>query len=149
DRTPWHDRVTALPAEVALDLVLAKELRAELTKVQPALDAARRLADLPEGRYPVAWKPDWISTLVHCQDARAIAALLRFCVTLQLHDRQTDEALNTAHALLNCARSIGDEPISISQLVRIAITAITINAVERILGQSEPSSAALEELERI
>src|SRR5262249_28363141 len=134
--------------EVALPPTLAEELRAELRAVKPAVLAARQLADLPQGRFPVTWAPDYISTILSCQEARGVGSLLRLDATLLVHDGQADAAVRSAVAILNCARAIGDEPLAISQLVRIALTYIAIGTFERILAQSEPSPAALESFQR-
>jgi hypothetical protein len=146
---PLLDRVTGLPAEVAMDAPLAGELRAELQSVAPALEAARLLAELPDGRYPVQWSPDWIGTRLPCQDARLVAVLLRLQVSLFMDEGRVEDALMATKALVNCARSIGDEPSDLSQLVRISVTSVALSAVERILGQGEPPSAALETLQAV
>ncbi|MFL5339522.1 MAG: hypothetical protein ACJ8F7_05075 [Gemmataceae bacterium] len=142
------DRVSEFAPEVALPPELAEELRAELKAVQPAVLAARRLADLPQGRFPVTWAPDFISTILPCQEARVVGTLLRLDATLLVQDGQAESAVRSAVAILNCARAIGDEPLAISQLVRIALTHIAVATVERILAQGEPSPAALESLQR-
>ena len=49
--------------------------------------------------------------------------------------------------MFGVGRSIGDEPFAISQLVRIAIGETAILAIRRVLGQSEPSVAALTRLQ--
>src|SRR5262249_22665157 len=120
------------------------ELRDELARAQPALDLARTLEKLPQGRYTVEWSPDVrIATVLPCQDARVVAMLLRFDAALRVHGGDADGALQSTHALLNAARSIGDEPEAISQLARISITANTILSLERVLAQGTPSAAAL------
>src|SRR5262249_26175896 len=58
-------------------------------------------------------------------------------------DGDTEAAVRSTRAILNTARSIGDEPTLISLLVRIAIDAVAVRTLERVLAQGEPSEAAL------
>jgi hypothetical protein len=51
--------------------------------------------------------------------------------------------------VIGVGRSIGDEPFAISQLVRQAIGAVGLKAVRRVLGQGEPSDAALARLQAV
>jgi hypothetical protein len=119
-------------------------LRAELKNAAAALAQARQLADLPEGRYPVTYSVDFIGTLIpHVQDAREIANLLAYDALLRAQDQDADGALASVRAVLNAGRSIGDEPFTISQLVRIACRTMAVEKLQRTLAQGEPSEAAL------
>jgi hypothetical protein len=125
-------------------------LRAELKKAAAALADARKLADLPEGRYPITYSPDWIGTLIpHAQDAREVAHLLECDADLRAQDGDADGALESCRAALNTGRSLGDEPILISQLVRIACRGIALGRVQRVLAQGEPSDDALLQMQRL
>jgi hypothetical protein len=59
------------------------------------------------------------------------------------------EAIHSCRAALNSGRTLGDEPLIISQLVRIACVAVACQAVERTLAQGEPDPKDLEELQRL
>ncbi|MHC5542922.1 hypothetical protein ACYOEI_32260, partial [Singulisphaera rosea] len=72
-----------------------------------------------------------------------VARLLDFDVTARVQDGDADGALESCHALLNVGRSLGDEPFSISQLVRIAESFFATRAVMRTLARGEPSEEAL------
>jgi hypothetical protein len=128
----------------------AAALERELKPVAPALAAARRLADLPEGRYPITYTPDYITTLIpHQQDARVVATLLKYDAMRRAQDRDLDGALESCRALVNAGRSIGDEPMTVSQLVRLACRATAVQALERTLAQGQPSEAALLTTQRL
>ena len=73
------------------------------------------------------------------QKMREAASLLDVDVIVLCYAGRSDEAVESCHALLNTARSLGDEPTLVSQLVRMAILAITRNAIERTLGWGEPT----------
>jgi hypothetical protein len=64
-------------------------------------------------------------------------------------DGDPDGALDGCRAAFNLARSIGDEPATVSQLVRIILVSRAVKGVERALSQGEPSDAALAAVQRL
>ena len=125
-------------------------LRAELKRAAAAVADARKLADLPQGRYPITYSPDWISTLLpHAQDAREVARLLEDDAELRAQDGDADGALASCRAALDTGRSLGDEPMLISQLVRMACRGVAVGQVQRVLAQGEPSDDALQQVQRL
>src|SRR5439155_5253804 len=99
-----------LPKPHQLDAAQVKALREEMEKATMAVAEARKLADLPHGRFPLQWAPDSISTILQSQDAREAANLLRFDVLLLVQEDDLDAALRSTRGILNAGRSIGDEP---------------------------------------
>ncbi len=127
-----------------LDQRQADALREELQRAAEALLETRKVADLPRGRYPIVYARDFIGTLLpHVQDARMMGNLLAYDVLLRAQDEDLDGALTSCRGILNCGRSIGDEPTLISMLVRIALNHLAINKQEWILAQGEASEAVL------
>src|SRR5205823_12653707 len=59
-----------------------------------------------------------------------------------------DGAVRSAHAALNGGASLGDEPMLITQLVRIACQTVAIDLLERSLAQGEPSEEVLAAFQR-
>jgi hypothetical protein len=144
------EQLADLPAQVQLNDAQARGLRAELDKVARALTEAHKLADLPNGRYAVTWSRDYVGTMLpHVDHARVVALLLRFDATLRAHDGDADQALASGRAILNTGRSMGDEPGTIAQLVRIACRALAVASIERTLAQGQPSEAALDALQQL
>jgi hypothetical protein len=80
---------------------------------------------------------------------REVARLLSYDVLLRAHDGDADGALASCRAILNAGRSLRDEPLAVSQLVRIACRAIALDKVQRALAQGVPSEAALLQLQRL
>jgi hypothetical protein len=129
---------------VQLDEQQTATLREELHRAEKALTTARKVADIPRGRYPITYSKDFISTLLpHVQYARIMGNLFDYEVLLRIQDGDIDGALTSCRGLLNCGRSIGDEPTLISMLVRVALDNLTIKKVQRIVAQGQPSEAAL------
>jgi hypothetical protein len=125
-------------------------VRAELAKKAPALAEARRLADFPQGRYQVNWSRDAVSTLVlHTNDCHILAALLDLDATLRSHEGNPDGAVLSCRAVLNAGRSLGDEPIGVSQLVRMVCASIAVESLQRVLARGEPSDVALAAVQKL
>jgi len=124
-------------------------MRPEMERAAVAIQEARKLIDYSRGRYPITYSRDYISTiLVHIQDARETAQLLQNDALFRAQSGDLDGAVVSCRALVNNARSIGDEPDLIAHLVRMAIRAIAVGQVERTLGQGEiglPDLTSLQE----
>lgn len=146
----WYKEVRDAFPPVRLQVASAEQLRAELRKVNAGLIEARLIADMPRGRHPIEWKRDFFSTLLPTvQGARRIADLLQYDAALRAHDGDADGALASCRGMLNAGRSLGDEPSLITQLVRIAVTNMALDSVERALAQGEPSERALALLQEL
>ena len=123
------------------------QLRREVTDSARAISLARELKDRPFGHRDIELKTNPIDTLLSdTQDTRMAASLLSWDAALAGEDGDRQRAADDLLALLNAARSIGDEPILISQLVRMACDAVTVKAVERSLAQT-PDTVGLAELQ--
>jgi hypothetical protein len=139
-----------LPPERELDADQVQQLRQVLSTAGRAVGEARKLADQPAGRYAIDFKPDFFSTFFPTQQcARDICQLLWLDVALLAQERDVDKALASVRAGLNVARSLGDEPTHISQLIRLACRTTAIRSLERVLAQGEPSIDALAAVQQV
>jgi hypothetical protein len=138
-----------LPPEVQIDDALLADLRASLEAAGPALDEARKLPTLHDGRFPFQRAPDGISTLINSHEARTAAHLLRLEAALLSQEGKADAALAATRGMVVAARSVGDEPTTISQLIRVACAAGAVQMLERVLAQGEPSPAALKQMQEL
>jgi hypothetical protein len=138
----------AQPPEARLSQPQTAALRQALADLGPALSEARRLIDYPRGRYPVQWAPNPAATALTCQDARRVASWLSYDAMLRAEDGDHAGALTNGRAIFQTSRTVGDEPSGISQLVRIALRAVGVQALERLLAQGEPPADGLAELQR-
>jgi hypothetical protein len=135
------------PAPELTRLLDAREelrLREALKRAGPALDEARKLADMPDGRYPVAWAADIESTVLPWFDAiHSVGPVLGFDGQLRSQDGDSDGALDTARAVLNLGRSLGEEPFCYGATTRLGTRFHAVSAVEHTLAQGQPSEGAL------
>jgi hypothetical protein len=115
-------------------------LEQELDRVRPALDEARKLANMPRGRHRLSYQRNILNTLLKDQaEARRIVWLL-VCDAMR-YDQKGDivNAMISCRAAFNAARSLGDEPLALSQLIRNAAVISVCRAIERALAQGEPA----------
>jgi len=135
--------IVDLSPEIQMNAKQQESLMKELGKALLALQEARKLIGLSRGRFPPSGSREDGSAGLACQESRRIATLLQLNSILQAQDNQADEALATAMAVLNTGRSIGDEPITISQLVRLSCESLAIRNAERVLAQGQSSEKTL------
>jgi hypothetical protein len=145
-----RDSFTSLEPQRQLSKEQMDALRTEMERASLAVPKARKLADMPEGRYPITYSEDFIGTLLpYAQDAREVAKLMAFDAMLRSQDGDAAAALTSCRAIVNAARSFGDEPFLISQLVRIACRHQAIGSLERILAQGQPAEADLRDVQQL
>jgi hypothetical protein len=143
------DGLGDLPPEVQLDPALFRDLRDALGKAPEAMAEADKLPALRDGRFPLNYAPDFISTIISSQDARTAANLLRVKAVVLAQDGQADPALEATRGVLVAARSVGDEPLLISMLIRVACNTVAVQTLERVLAQGEPSAAELAKMQEL
>lgn len=144
------NQLAGLPDSVRLDDAAAGALRDELQARAEAVRIARTVADRDKGRHEIVLGPAVIDTfLKETNVARTAALLLAADAAIRAHDGDADGALDSCRAILGVGRSIGDEPFIVSQLARIGIGDAALKSARRVLGQSEPSEAALARLQAL
>jgi hypothetical protein len=132
------DELAKTPPPSNLPDTVLKQVRGELQTVQQAAVAARKLIDYPEGRFAIAYSPDAITTNIeHVQITRTIMTILNLDVHASLADDQIGTAFRSVLAMLNAGRAVGDEPIMMTQLVRMQVQLQSVWCMERVLGHGE------------
>jgi hypothetical protein len=143
-----YECARGLGPTVALTPDLHASLREALEKHPEALIEARKLRTLPHGRPQTKYAADFISTRITAiRNAREVCTLLHCDVFVNADEDEFDAALQSAHAMLNAARSLGDEVFAMAFLVRLSCLNLTIDAVERVLAQGVASGDRLAEVQ--
>lgn len=130
--TQWRADLTDphLPHKADVD-----DLRKHLSQARESVELARGVRRLPAGGFTVTPKPDSaFFALPHIDSSRRVWLLLSHDGLVRAYDRDADGAIDSALALLAAARAIGDEPVFISQLVRMSGANLCIGEVEQTFG---------------
>ncbi len=145
-----YDQLKSMPGNIRLSDQSADALRRELTEQQEPVELMRKVADFARGKYEVEMASNPYETrLPHAEAARGSARLMAADAAIRAHDGDLDGALDSCRAEIGVARSIGDEPIIISQLVRIALDLEAVQIAQRVIGQGEATDAALARLQTL
>jgi hypothetical protein len=107
---------------------------------------AIRLRDRPSGSFPLTIPADPMAlTLPHLDKCRQVVGLLRYDAYLAAAaEKNPDRGISAARAALAVARAIGDEPLLVSQLVRIACATIAAETAMQVLAWSVPTEGLAE-----
>jgi hypothetical protein len=128
----------AVPPNEQLDAGTYCLLRAELDQVGPALSEARKLADMPAGRFPITYDRNGLpGSQSQAAEVPAVRALLRYAVWCDAQEGDVCRAATSCRALINAARAVGDEPFAGSQSRRLLYVSWAGDALTRALAQGE------------
>jgi hypothetical protein len=144
DLTALEERLGSparLPAE---QLAL---LRREPDGMRGAVVRARALAGMPRGRHRLRLEENPFDVRHDDQQrCRAVTALVLYDAWLLAHEGDAGRALASCRAAVNAARSIGDEPFLLVQIIRIACLARAGTALEGVLALAGGDEAELKAL---
>jgi hypothetical protein len=132
-----------LPPQVELNEKQSLYLELDFGIHRTAVVESRKLKDMPQGRYPIKYSDDSISTpMSHLHDALGVCELLKWDAARRVQANDDEGALESCLALQNAARSMGDEPCYSSLMFRGFCHNIAVGAIERTLAQGRfaPSS---------
>ena len=138
---PW-DRIEGnrLPPP---DAIAAAREHAQATAV--VRTNAIRLRDTRGGQFALTIAPDPFATLLpHADKCRTVASLLQYDGYLSALEKNPNRGISAARAALAVARTIGDEPFLICQLVRIACATIAAQTAMQALAWGEPTEGLAE-----
>jgi hypothetical protein len=135
---PLEEAILGGPANQRMSVAAADGLRTYLAGEAVAREEAQKLKEMPDGRYPLSYDPDWRTyPLDWLQHVREMAHFLQLDMALRMQEGDLGEIAGACRAGINAGRSIGDEPSTIALLVRIACLEIAIGSLERALAQSD------------
>jgi hypothetical protein len=121
---------------------------------RPVLDALHESTAFNQARYPVDLNTGWEGLLAHLSRIKVAVQIAQLDVLLYADNRQPAAAAGGLLDMLSATQSLKDEPLLISQLVRVACLAIakesqrTLNAVTLPDADLERLSGVLDVIER-
>ena len=133
-------------AGTALSPAMAKAIREYLEDNKDALEAIHRAAQLSKSRYPVDLRQGASTLLPHLAQLKKLAQLLRVEAGYQSSQGKPDAAVRAALDSFAVAHSLANEPVLISELVRMACVNIALAGLERTMTENALTDAQLRAL---
>jgi hypothetical protein len=119
-----------------------------LTANRPTLELLHKSAQLSDSRYPVDLSLGWNTVLPHLGQIKDLVQLLRIDIFEQSHVGNTAGAVRSLDTSFAVADSVRNEPLLISDAVRMKSVEIILNALERLLNERQLTHEQLIALSR-
>jgi hypothetical protein len=130
------------PQTPAADVLLA------LSKYDAVLDELRAASARPRARFPVRYEDGFNALLPHLARMKGISQFLRLRAAAELEAGLTNEAAADVELSLRLVDLLREEPLLISQLVRIAQLNVALNSLWEGLADHRWTDAQLAAFER-
>ena len=148
---PGADNPQEIGKELKVGEPLSEELRTAaenyLKDNAEALEQIHLAAQLKEGRFPVDLSTGFSALLPHLAHMKRLSILMKWQVIYQSAEGKRPEAVQTLEDGFAMAAVLEEEPLYISALVRIAMTALMMPAMERLVTEHQLTETELLRLE--
>lgn len=136
-----------LPEQGApLSAAMKGSIASVLANNKEALELLHEGAKVKECRYPIDFKKGWDMPLPHLGKIKSSAQLLELEAVLAADEGKTSKAVQGTEDILHLGASLKNEPVLISQLVRVACDQIGCTTLEWVLNRRPLSDEQLHKL---
>jgi hypothetical protein len=151
DAAPNYEQIfDKLPTTTQLNKQQSELIRGELAKIAKPLAQARKLKDMPRGRFPITYSDDFIGTLLpDHQNSRHVVEWLQNDALLLAQDENCGQAVESCQAMLNAGRTMDGDPLLNAHMIRIAVQHVSVITLERVLAQGQASEERLRAMQAI
>jgi hypothetical protein len=140
----------ALPARTeSMSEETKKIISKFLDSNQRCLESLHKTAGLKYGRYPSDFRLGNATNLPYLSEMRKYAQLLQLEAVLASENDKPDTAFDSIKSIFGVAASRGNEPIMVSQLVRISCVSLGISCIEYSLNRIDFSDEQFVEFGRL
>jgi hypothetical protein len=141
-----------VPPHIQLNDKESAEIEKFLEGELQAVVEARKLRDMPAGRWPIKYDDDFTAPIPRAAtvlDALNVARFLVVDAARRAHASDADGSIESCLAIQHAAQSTGNEPTMMAALVRNACTTLAVGALERTLAQSHFTRTSESALKRM
>jgi hypothetical protein len=114
---------------------LAEAVEALVSRNSEAIELVHRAAELKASRYPIDLTKGWETLLPHLAQLKQLGQLMKWDAIRHSRMGNREAALKSVRSGLAIAGSLENEPLYISQMVRIAVVSIMVPALERVVTE--------------
>ena len=131
-RTPWS-RIKLPASGKRLSPSQLQEAEAIVAENQEPLALFRRATTMTKSRYPVDFSEGAFADHEHLSQIREAGRLLQLESLVHAQNGRSGDSIRSVQGILGVSRSLAQEPLLISQLVRAALDRFAISSTERVL----------------
>ncbi len=146
EEADFNGQLRRLPRSAPLPPELKSRLAEKVAAQRAALELLHQAAALAGSRYPIDLNKGLMSDLSHLSKIKSAAQVLQQEALLNLENGRPDTAGLSLHASLRVGQSLANEPVLISQLVRIATDTLSTISLQRVLSRAALPDAQLTNL---
>lgn len=143
---PLLSRDETHPLHEPLSEKMRSQVQEYVTANAAALALLHKAALMERCRYPVDLTDGFGTQMPHLRLLRHGCRLLALEATLAIEAGEVKEAVTSVQSAVALAHSLRNEPVLISQLVRIACRAIAVRSLEHVLNRLDLSDEQLNRL---
>jgi hypothetical protein len=137
EHLPIHGRAQFPEPGAPLPPEMMESIQTHLELNRAALELLHRGAAVEQSRYPIDLSLGWATLLPHLAAVRGGAQLLSLESFFEAHRGNDEAVVRSLLGSMALSESISNEPLFISQLVRIACHQIALSSLERALSLLE------------
>jgi hypothetical protein len=146
-KLPWEKGGAALPPEgQPLPDAMRLAIQEYVRQNNGSIALLREAVTHPHCRYPIDLRKGFAADIPHLAKIRRSARLLADQALLLADTGNPDGSVESVVGVFTLANSLQDEPILISQLVRVACAQIGIDALTRVVNRAPLDNAQLTKL---
>jgi hypothetical protein len=144
-----EQRLLGLSPPAALPAEIRSVIQSDLKAMAASLADALALVRFPRGRYPIQYARILSDTELLSKDSHIVAKLLWVDGIIAAEEQQIERAFDSTRGIINAGRSVGDEPMMISQSRRLTIESLAIQTLERALAHGQAPAEALQGVQQL
>ena len=132
---------------------LSEETRTLVSKFlsdnQKSIELLHEAAKLEHGRYPTDLTLGMGTRIDYLDEIRRGAKMLQLEAIYSAENNKQDEAIQSIKSICGIARSLENEPVTVSQLIRIACQGLAVSTFERVINKTELTDEQLAKLSQL
>jgi hypothetical protein len=129
--------------------ITQRAAEAFLKNQQPLMELLREAGKKPRARFSLNLAEGPNTELPHLSGMRSITKFLSMAAVVDAAGGKSDQAVEALTLAVHTAESLADEPMSISQLVRIACHSIIVEKLGDVLGRTSFTDVQLRDLDGV
>jgi hypothetical protein len=145
-RLPFVGRGSLPKPREPLDEKTKALIGAYLAKNAKGLEIIHEALQLPKSRYPIDLEMGFSTLLPHLSKIREAESLLQLKTALDIENGNRAAALESLLDHLHLAHTLNNEPVMISQMVRLAAIQLAVGSAERVVSIAQLSNDEIDAL---